>query len=230
MAYILHIETTSTICSVAVSENDTLLAIKEQNNGYTHAENLHLFIEETLNAANIRLKQLSAVSVSKGPGSYTGLRIGHSSAKGLCYALNIPLIAIDTLKALAFMATETTSLPLNTLFCPMIDARRMEVYMAIYNQKLEIIRDPEAMIIDKNNLSSLFENQPTICFFGDGMEKCKPLIAECIIHSAFIESILPSSRALISLAYQKFVSKQFEDVAYSEPFYLKNVYFVNNAT
>ena len=227
MAYFLHIETTSTICSVAISENKTLLAIKEQNNGYTHAENLHLFIEQTLNEAGIDLNQLNAVSVSKGPGSYTGLRIGHSSAKGLCYALNIPLIAIDTLQALAHEAVEKQFFPINTLFCPMIDARRMEVYMAIYNQTLELTRQPEALIIESNVLPNIFEKQSSVCFFGDGMEKCKALISADLPNSIFIESILPSSKSLISLAYQKFTLKQFEDVAYSEPFYLKNVYFAN---
>lgn len=221
MAYFLHIESTSTVCSVALSQNDTLIALEELNNGYTHAENLHLFINKVLKNNQLSPIDLAAVSVSKGPGSYTGLRIGFSAAKGLAYALNIPLISIDTLQTLASLAKEKENQ--DVLFCPLIDARRMEVYSAIYDTHLNCIQTPTALILNEESISN-FPKDKTICFFGDGMPKAKELL-QSLNNVRFIEGILPSAKALVSLAFQKYTNKDFADIAYSEPFYLKEFHF-----
>lgn len=224
MAYLLHIESSSTVCSVALSNDSNLLALEEIDGGYTHAENLHVFIQKILKDKSISAKELSAVSVSIGPGSYTGLRIGFSAAKGLAYALNIPLISIDTLQALAFSALEKEKH--DGLYCPMIDARRMEVYTAVYNQQLEMINPAKALILDEQSILS-FPKEKDIYFFGDGMPKAKELL-QTLPNARFIESIVPSAKALINLAFQKYTSKEFADIAYSEPFYLKEVYFTTS--
>lgn len=221
MAYLLHIESSSTVCSVAISEDNQLIALKELNNGYTHAENMHVFIQDLLSETKLKPAQLSAVSVSEGPGSYTGLRIGFSAAKGLAFSLNIPLITINTLKALTIQAKD--QMMTDTLFVPMIDARRMEVYCAVYDQHLKEIISPNALILNEESIIK-FSLQKPICFLGDGMPKAKDLL-QSIPNSYFIENILPSANALISLAYKKFQAKDFADTAYSEPFYLKDFFF-----
>lgn len=217
MAFILNIETATTVCSVSISENDKLLAIKELNNGYTHAENLHVFIDELLVQTNINVKQLNAVAVSKGPGSYTGLRIGVSAAKGLCYTLNIPLISLNTLQIIANGIEHRDS---NALYCPMLDARRMEVYTAVYNSILDEVLPTEALIVNETTIEKLNTSQ-NIYFFGDGMPKCRELL-QTLPKAQFIENINPSSKNMGTLCYQKFINNQFEDVAYFEPFYLKD--------
>lgn len=221
MNYLLHIESTSTVCSVALSNNNELLVLKEINTGYTHAENLHVFIQEILKEAGIATNQLAAVSVSSGPGSYTGLRIGFSAAKGLAFALNIPLITIDTLRALTVMALQKNNA--NVLYCPMLDARRMEVYCAVYDHQLSEITPANALILDNESIQVFKQNKP-IYFFGDGMPKAKSLL-ETLPNVNFIDDITLSAKALIGLAYQKYTSKQFADTAYSEPFYLKEFFF-----
>jgi tRNA threonylcarbamoyladenosine biosynthesis protein TsaB len=195
-----------------------VIGSKEVNDGYTHAENLHVFIEEVLKRSNITSKDLNAIAVGSGPGSYTGLRIGVSAAKGLAYALQIPLIAVNTLQTMSAMAIQENSS--SDLYCPMLDARRMEVYTAIYDKNLSVIKETSAQIITPENLS-FFETGKTICFFGDGMLKCKELLSR-IKNASFVEGIVPSSEALAQLSFQKFKAKQFEDVAYFEPFYLKD--------
>lgn len=221
MAYILHIESTSTVCSVALSHNDQLLAIKELNNGYTHAENLHLFIKDVLLNAGISVKQLDAISVSTGPGSYTGLRIGYASAKGLAYALNIPLITVSTLRALTALAIQ--QIATDAYYCPMLDARRMEVYCALYNQALEEIMPVNALILSEESIMVFNKNKP-IYFFGDGMPKAKELL-NTLPSVCYIENIVASAKTLIPLAYQKFIQQDFDDIAYAEPMYLKEFYF-----
>ncbi len=222
MAYLLHIESSSTICSVALSNGNSLLALKELNAGYTHAENLHVFIKEILQEQNMTVAQLEGIAVSSGPGSYTGLRIGFATAKGLAYALRIPLIVVDTLKVLASLATK--HYPNASLFCPMLDARRMEVYTALYNQELDVRMAPMALVLDEESITCFREPGTSVCFFGDGMPKAKTLL-ESIPSAHFLEGIQPGSEAMISLAYRKFLDRDFADTAYAEPFYLKEFFF-----
>lgn len=218
MAKLLHIETSTTMCSVALSENDTLIASKEINEGYTHAENLHVFIQDLLNETQIDTKELNAIAVSKGPGSYTGLRIGVSAAKGLAYALNIPLLSVDTLQVMSAQARTTH--PGEGFFCPMLDARRMEVYTAVYDTELNRVKAIEALIVDEHSIAP-FSQFPNLRFFGDGMGKCKSILSQ-LENADFIEGIVPSAIDMVALAYAKFQNKAFEDVAYFEPFYLKD--------
>ncbi len=221
MAYILHIESTSTVCSVAISKHADLVAIKELNNGYTHAENLHVFINDILKENNLNPSDLNAVSISAGPGSYTGLRIGFSAAKGLAYALQIHLISIDTLKALSVAAIKKANT--DALFCPLMDARRMEVYCAVYNKQLENIIPLQALVLNEESIKVFDLNKP-IYFFGDGMPKATELL-QTTPQALFIANIIPSATNMIDLAFEKYQAKQFEDVAYSEPNYLKDFFF-----
>lgn len=215
--YILNIETATKNCSVALAKNGETILCKEISElGYSHAEKLHVFIEEVCNESSIQLKDLHAIAVSKGPGSYTGLRIGVSAAKGFCYALDIPLISVDTLAVLASQAVSIAKE--NDLIIPMIDARRMEVYSSIFNNKLEKTREIEAQIIDENSFASI-EN--TVYFIGDSSEKAKTVLTK----SNFIfldEIVYPSAKDMSAISFQKFLNKDFEDVAYFEPFYLKD--------
>lgn len=221
VALILHIESSSTVCSVALSNNTDLIDCKELDNGYTHVENLHVFIEQLLSENNISASQLNAISVSSGPGSYTGLRIGYSAAKGLAYALNIPLIAIDTLQAMCVSAKNNVNISAN--FCPIIDARRMEVYCAVYDSNLNNIKPTSALIIDDTSILQ-FETHTPIYFFGDGMPKAKELLSK-LKNVHFLDSIKPSAKAMIKLAYDKYQTQGFENTAYAEPFYLKEFFF-----
>lgn len=221
MSYLLHIESTSTVCSVSVSENNTLVVIKEINDGFTHAENLHLFIQSVLHQVGLTLNQLHAISISSGPGSYTGLRIGFASAKGLAYALNIPLIKVDTLQSLSRNVIESVNK--DAYYCPLIDARRMEVYYAIHNLELNEIRVPSNLVLSETTIS-IFDLDKDIYFFGDGLGKSKNILGQ-LKRAHFMENIVPSSNHLISLAFDKFLKNEFEDLAYTEPFYLKDFYF-----
>ncbi|MDP1747552.1 MAG: tRNA (adenosine(37)-N6)-threonylcarbamoyltransferase complex dimerization subunit type 1 TsaB [Bacteroidota bacterium] len=223
MALILNLETSTTVCSVSLSKDGRLLAVKEQNGDYSHAENLTLFIEDVLQQADVKLSNVDAIAVSKGPGSYTGLRIGVSTAKGLCYSLNKPLIAISTLQHISLSISEDSQSPisnLKSLFCPMLDARRMEVYCAMFDSLNNEIRSITAEIIDEQSFSDLLNNN-VIYFFGDGAAKCKDVLS-ANKNAIFIDDIFPSSKNMISLSEQAFVNKEFEDVAYFEPFYLKD--------
>ena len=214
LSYILNIETATKNCSVALAkEGKTIFSKEIAEEGYSHAERLHVFIEEIIKEVGITLQDLSAVAVSQGPGSYTGLRIGVSAAKGLCYALNIPLIAIDTLQALASQVTIS-----NGLIIPMIDARRMEVYSAVFAPNLEQKREVLAEIITENSFENL---QGTLYFIGDCAEKCKSvLIKENYI---FLDEIVyPSAKEMSFLSFEKFKKSDTVDVAYFEPYYLKN--------
>ena len=228
MALILNLETATTVCSVALAKDGHLLAVKEQNGNYSHAENLTLFIEDVLHEANIKLSEVDAVAVSRGPGSYTGLRIGVSAAKGLCYSLNKPLIAINTLQSLSL----SVSLSLEkargeVFFCPMLDARRMEVYCALYDSEMVNLYPTSAEIIDENFWEKILSRSGrareglSIYFFGDGAAKCKNILSANKT-AVFIDDIVPSAKNMISLSEQAFTNKEFEDVAYFEPFYLKD--------
>lgn len=218
MALILNIETSTTLCSVALSNSGKIVALKEIDNGYTHAENLHVFIEEVLKDANITPGQLNAIAVGKGPGSYTGLRIGVSSAKGLAYALSIPMIGVNTLETMAWSVSQ--SMDSDSLFCPMLDARRMEVYCAIFDKDLNHVKETSAQIIDESNLA-YFRSSKTLCFFGDGMPKCRETLS-ALPSTVFIEKVKPSASFLGELSFRKYTAGEFENVAYFEPFYLKD--------
>lgn len=214
MSYILNIETATKNCSVALAKEGKTILYKEiAEEGYSHAERLHVFIEEIIKEAGITYQDISAIAVSQGPGSYTGLRIGVSAAKGLCFAMGIPLIAVDTLQILASQAKVA-----NGFIIPMLDARRMEVYSAIYTPNFENKRAVQAEIITENSFDDLEE---TIYFVGDCAEKCKPvLIKENFI---FLEEIkYPSAKEMSFLSYEKYQKNDTVDVAYFEPYYLKD--------
>ncbi len=216
MALILNIETSTKNCSVGLSQDGKNIAIKEVNDGnYSHAEKLHVFIEEILKEHNYTVANLDAIAVGKGPGSYTGLRIGVSAAKGLAYAANIPLIAIDTLKTLA----TSVYIENNAFVIPMLDARRLEVYSAIFDNNMNLIRNVEAQIIDENSFSLELTQQP-VYFLGDGAEKCKEILTH--ENAKFIDDLFPSAKQMAQLAEEKYTLKDFEDTAYFEPFYLKD--------
>lgn len=214
MAYILNIETATKNCSVSIAKDGETVACKEISElGYSHAEKLHVFIEEIIKETQLDFKDLSAIGISQGPGSYTGLRIGVSSAKGLCFALNIPLIAVDTLQILASQVKID-----NGFIVPMLDARRMEVYSAVFNANLEKTKAVEAEIIDENSYA---DYQEPMYFVGDCQEKLKPVLTKSNFH--FIENVVfPSANEMSALSYAKFLNKDFVDVAYFEPYYLKD--------
>lgn len=215
MAIILNIETATKNCSVSLAKNGKILASKELNNGnYSHAELLHQFIKDIIDEAAISKSDINAIAVSKGPGSYTGLRIGVSSAKGFCFALDIPLISTDTLQSLSHSITIDDG-----FIVPMIDARRMEVYTAVFDKKHKNLEKTSAKIIDETSFLNYLEKGKTY-FLGDGAMKCK----ETITHknAVFIAGEFPSAKEMATLSYAKFQENQFEDVAYFEPFYLKD--------
>ena len=216
MPTILHIESATSICSVALSKGNEIVSIRESNSGNSHSELLTDFIYQILQENSYSVNDLDAVAVSKGPGSYTGLRIGVSAAKGLCYSANIPLIAVDTLCSMAYGAKD---IPSDYLICPMIDARRMEVYTAIYDSNMNIVSDIEAKIIDENSFQNILEDRK-ILFFGDGMSKCKNVISSP--NAMFDDDYIISAKSLIKPVLSKFHTKEFEDIAYFEPFYLKD--------
>ncbi|MUU79227.1 tRNA (adenosine(37)-N6)-threonylcarbamoyltransferase complex dimerization subunit type 1 TsaB [Winogradskyella endarachnes] len=215
MALVLNIETATTNCSVSLSKDGETLVLKEDNSlEYSHAETLHLFIDEVFKISNIKPSEIDAIAVSKGPGSYTGLRIGVSSAKGLCFALNKPLISISTLESLAHQVKHTDG-----LIIPMLDARRLEVYSAIYNSNLELHRDIKAEILSEDSYADLLETNK-VYFIGNGVSKTETLINH---HNAvFIEGKLPSANEMSLLAELKYKKSDTEDVAYFEPYYLKD--------
>jgi tRNA threonylcarbamoyladenosine biosynthesis protein TsaB len=214
MALILCIETATKSCSIALAREGQLLACKEAvSQEYSHSEQLTVFIEDLLQEQHLTVQDLNAIAISSGPGSYTGLRIGVSTAKGLCYSLDIPLISISTLEAMAQLMTEKHS---DKTLCPMIDARRMEVYCALFDQDEQT--EIEAKVIDATSFQKELQQKP-ILFFGDGADKCQEVLTHANAH--FELEIYPSARGMIALANNKFANKQFEDVAYYVPFYLK---------
>lgn len=219
MAYILALETSSKICSAALFRNEILLYKMEEDGGYSHAEKLAAFIDEVLKKSKISFKELSAVAVSKGPGSYTGLRIGASTAKGICYALQIPLISVPTLQSMAYLLKKSEAVG-NALICPMIDARRMEVYTAIFNSDLKFVKQTSAEIITGNFLRTVLEKS-VIYFCGDGSLKAKKILRGNK-NAIFSMSGMPSAEGVGALAFKKYQLSQFEDVAYFEPCYLKD--------
>ncbi|WP_147678895.1 tRNA (adenosine(37)-N6)-threonylcarbamoyltransferase complex dimerization subunit type 1 TsaB [Algibacter pacificus] len=213
--FILNIETATTNCSVSISKNGKTVVLKEDNDkSYSHAERLHVYIDEALKEAGIKSVDLSAIAISKGPGSYTGLRIGVSAAKGLCFALDKPLIAVPTLEALAHQVKLEHGIVIS-----MLDARRMEVYSAIYDSNYKEIRETQAQILDENAFAENLQNG-NVYFIGNGVEKTKTLINHP--NAIFVEGKLPSANDMSVLAFHKFNNNDFEDVAYFEPYYLKD--------
>ncbi len=218
MSCILHIETSTAVCSVAVSQDTDVIFKKENFEGPSHATLLGVFVDEALSFIDSSGIPLDAVAVSCGPGSYTGLRIGVSMAKGICYGREVPLIALPTLQILCVPLLLQHELPDDALLCPMIDARRMEVYSAIYDRGLQELKEISADIIDEHSYLEFLEQRP-VYFFGDGAAKCKDIITHPNAH--FVEGINPLARQMMPLAEKAFWNKDFVDVAYFEPFYLK---------
>jgi tRNA threonylcarbamoyladenosine biosynthesis protein TsaB len=220
MALILCIETSTTLCSVAlVKEGQVVITLCEEK-ANSHAVLLTMLTEKMMREANVAMEKLDAIAVSSGPGSYTGLRIGVSTAKGLCFGLGIPLISLTSLEIMAFGASRHLSRETpGMLLCPMIDARRMEVYSALFTAKNEMISVIEAVIVDADSFRSRL-NATQVTFFGNGADKCR----DVIIHpnAFFVEGINPLASDMAELSTKKYLAQQFEDVAYFEPFYLKD--------
>jgi tRNA threonylcarbamoyladenosine biosynthesis protein TsaB len=219
MGCILHIETSTDVCSVAVSEAGQNIFTKEDLQGPSHAVSLGVFVDEALSFIDSCAIVLDAVAVSCGPGSYTGLRIGVSMAKGVCYGRNVPLIGIPTLEVLSVPVLLYRELPDDALLCPMIDARRMEVYTAIYDKALHPRRATAADIVDENSYLDYLNEHP-VYFFGNGAAKCSEKITHA--HASFIDGIRPLAGMMSPLAERALAEQKYEDTAYFEPFYLKD--------
>lgn len=222
MPAILHIESSTLTCSVALSVNGKLASLRESHDqSYAHSEKLVVYINEAITEAGLAPKDLDAVCVAKGPGSYTGLRIGVSAAKGLCYGLGIPLLSVGSLESMALWATSSFKQELAdvSFLCPMIDARRMEVYTQLFDAQGNALNSVTAQIIDEASFTSQLD-QGRAVFLGDGASKCKDVIAHP--NAVFLNDFQVSSRGMISLAETKFELQEFEDVAYFEPYYLKD--------
>jgi len=216
LSLILNIETATKNCSVSLSYKEEILAVKELNDGnYSHSENLHVFIEEVLKLANKSIKNIDAIAVSKGPCSYTGLRIGISAAKGLCFSLEKPLISVSTLTSLA----NVINIDKDAFIIPLLDARRMEVYSAVFDNYYNQIRKVKAEIIDSSSFSTFLDKRE-VFFLGDGAEKRKDIIKHK--NAIFLEGYFPSAKQMAILSYAKYKKNDIEDVAYFEPFYLKD--------
>ena len=212
---ILQLETATTNCSVSLSsEGETLVFKEDYGAKYSHAERLHVYIEEVVSEAGISLATLKAIAISKGPGSYTGLRIGVSAAKGLCYALDIPLISIPTLASLASQVGKISG-----FIIPMIDARRMEAYTCVFNSEFNVVRETRADLLEPNSYAEYLEKSE-VYFIGNAVDKASEVISHT--NAYFIKGKLPSAKDMSMLAWQKYKAKEFEDVAYFEPFYLKD--------
>ena len=215
MALIVNIETTTTNCSVSLSKEGEILVLKEDyNSKYSHAESLHVFIDNVIKSAEIEISDIDAIAVSKGPGSYTGLRIGVSASKGLCFSLDKPLISVSTLQSLSHQVKIDKG-----YIVPMLDARRLEIYSAVFDANNKQLRETKAEILDKNSFLD-YLNKDKVYFIGDGVEKTRSFIEHD--NAIFIENKLPSANEMGKLAYHKYLNNEFENVAYFEPFYLKD--------
>ncbi len=216
MALILNLETATTNCSVSIARDGELLGLREHDSSnYSHAEELHNFIKETLNRASLAFSDLDAVAVSKGPGSYTGLRIGVSAAKGLCFSLDVPLISVSTLESMAHQKKKTSF----NFIIPVLDARRMEVYSAVFDADFNTLRETKAEIIAENSFSE-FSGKGRVLVMGSGADKCKGILS--YPNFEFDTAAVPSAREMAQLSHLKYKGKDFEDVAYFEPYYLKD--------
>jgi len=216
LGLILNIETATKNCSVSISRDGELISLKELNEGkFSHAEKLHSFIIELFQESGFKMHDLDAIAISKGPGSYTGLRIGVSAAKGLCYALEKPLISVPTLQIMALQVPSQK----DELVVPLLDARRMEVYSAVFDHDYNQTRQTEAEIINENSFESIL-NKGIVHFAGDGAQKCMEIIKH--VNARFLTNIYPSAREMAVISTRKFKMADFEDVAYFEPYYLKD--------
>lgn len=218
MALILSIETSTTVCSVALTDDKRVLGKEILFTEQSHSTHLTLLIEQLLKKGEKKIREIDAIAVSEGPGSYTGLRIGISTAKALCFTLAIPLISISTLKAMALQVIEEHTVASDALLVPMLDARRMEVYTASFDAQLDEIAPVRALILQEDSFIETL-NTHDVFFFGDGSEKFRPLVSN--ESAIFLESVVPEAWAIGILASEKFQNEQFEDVAYFEPNYLK---------
>ena len=220
MSCILHIETSTSVCSVAVSEDGKVIFDKADRTGNNHAEALGSFVDEAMSFADSHAIPLDAVAVSGGPGSYTGLRIGVSMAKGVCYALDIPLVSVSTLELMCVpVLLRYDDMEENALLCPMIDARRMEVYASLYDRALKPVRDIQADVVDSDTYRKWLDERP-VYFFGNGAAKCIETINHPNAH--LIDGIEPLAKWMMPLAEKKMLNNIHEDVAYYVPFYLKD--------
>lgn len=215
MAIILSIETSASACSVALHEKETLIHTIEIAEPQAHAARLAPLIDELLKTSKISKGQLKAVAISSGPGSYTGLRIGTSTAKGLCMGLSIPLINIPTLLSMTYHVSQSQK---DVLLCPMIDARRMEVYCEIFDSDLKAVRPTEAVIVEEGSFNELLQSQKVL-FFGDGAEKCKKVIQHA--NAEFVDGIYPKASFVGAVAWNEFNRNNFTDLIDFTPFYLK---------
>ena len=227
MAFLLALETSSTVCSVALYKEEQLLGTSELQIEKSHSSHITVLINQLLQNFQVELNQLADVAISGGPGSYTGLRIGSATAKGLCFSLDIPLIDVSTLEALAAEAIAYTPRAEEFLFCPMIDARRMEVYTYLVTYKLETIIPIAPLILEPDSLLD-FLSERKIIFCGSGAAKFKELTAGKL-NALFLEHIKPSAIYIGKLATAKLQNKTFQNIAYYEPFYLKDVYITSSA-
>jgi len=219
MSCILNIETSTNICSVAVSQDGAVIYQQQDEKGTSQNVSLGCFVDKALSFIDSHAIPLDSVAVSCGPGSYTGLRIGVSMAKGVCYGLNVPLIGIPTLEVLCVpILLHQEELPENALLCPMIDARRMEVYSGIYDRALNLVKPISADIIEENSYVDFMEKQP-VYYFGNGMDKCKDKIKHPNAH--FIDDVVPLASMMFPLSEKAVAKEDYKDVAYFEPFYLK---------
>lgn len=226
MALLLALETSSTVCSVALCRDGQLLALSELRIEKSHSSHITVLVEQLMQNSSHQKEDLSAVVVSGGPGSYTGLRIGGATAKGLCYALDIPLVEVSTLHAMAQEVIALTADPAGSLYCPMLDARRMEVYTCLLDHDLQEILPVESVVLSENTLADLLQERK-IVFFGSGAAKWRSLLGEHP-HASFIDHVVPTARYVGQLGWDKFEQSLFEDVAYYEPFYLKEVYITKS--
>lgn len=217
MSTIIYIETATEVCSAALSNNGDILKYNISTVPQSHSSLLGVFVEEIMKYVRHEGMSIDAIAVSSGPGSYTGLRIGVSEAKGLSYGLNVPLISIPTHKIMAQQVLDIYDNK-QVVFCPMIDARRMEVYSTFYDSKLDVLRDTSADIVDENIYNEILDKHQVL-FFGNGADKCKEVIHHA--NAKFIDDIKPEAKSMIKLAEKAFFDKDFVDVAYFEPFYLK---------
>ena len=219
MAVILHIETSTDVCSVAVSEDGQCIFDQVERGGMSSAEKLGSMVDEALSFTDSHAIPFDAVSVSCGPGSYTGLRIGVSMAKGVCYGRDLKLIAVPTLEVLCVGPLLAEKVEEGALLCPMLDARRMEVYAAVYDRALKPVREVQADVVDADTYREWLDRGP-VCFFGNGAAKCMEVINHP--NARLIEDVEPLAKRMMPLAERRFLNEQFEDVAYFEPFYLKD--------
>lgn len=220
MAVILNIETSTAVCSVALSKDGKVIAFQESGSPNVHAEKLAVFINTLLEQTSLPCSAIDAVAVGTGPGSYTGLRIGTSTAKGLCYSLDKPLLAIPTLQAMALASIAVVQRK-DIYYCSMIDARRLEVYTGLYDYTGKEILPVEAKILDKNSFDTII-NEHGIAFAGDGMPKMKALSSPNDGNYIWVDNVYASAKNMAVISEEYYVKKQFSNVAYYEPFYLKD--------